>query len=197
LPEFLRLHAALEIELRLADRVMDIAAERIDIAFRWSSAAGPEFRSTPMTTVEWFLTASPLYLSVHGAPASPRDLANHSCVYYRRDNSDDTWNLISESTKPDHLTENVTVKVNGRYRVDNPEAVYESAMAGLGIALLPDYLCEDAIRNGTLVKVLTGWTAKTKFGTQVVALSTPERMKFTRNQALLDYLKLALCDRSA
>jgi DNA-binding transcriptional LysR family regulator len=124
-------------------------------------------------------------------------LANHSCVYYRRDNSDDTWNLISESAKPDHLTENVTVKVNGRYRVDNPEAVCESAMAGLGIALLPDYLCEDAIRNGTLVKVLTGWTAKTKFGTQVVALSTPERMKFTRNQALLDYLKLALCDRSA
>ena len=197
LPEFLRLHAALEIELRLADRVMDIAAERIDIAFRWSSAAGPEFRSTPMTTVEWFLTASPLYLSVNGMPASPRELANHSCLYYRRDSSDDTWTLISEGTTPGHPTENVTVKVNGRYRVDNPEAVFESALAGLGVALLPDYLCEDAIRNGTLVKVLTGWTAKTKFGTQVVALSTPERMKFMRNQALLDYLKIALGDRSS
>ena len=197
LPEFLRLHAALQVELRLADRVMDIAAERIDIAFRWSSAAGPEFRSTPMITVEWFLTASPLYLSVHGMPASPRDLANHSCLYYRRDSSDDTWTLISEGAKPDQATESVTVKVNGRYRVDNPEAVYESAVAGLGVALLPDYLCEDAIRNGALVKVLTGWTAKTKFGTQVVALSTPERMKFTRNQALLDYLKLALGDRSS
>jgi DNA-binding transcriptional LysR family regulator len=197
LPDFLRLHAALEIELRLADRVMDIAAERIDIAFRWSSAAGPELRSTPMTTVEWFLTASPLYVSVHGVPAAPRELANHSCLYYRRDSSDDTWTLISEGAKPDHPTENVTVKVNGRYRVDNPEAVYESAVAGLGVALLPDYLCEDAIRNGRLVKVLSGWTAKTKFGTQVVALSTPERMKFTRNQVLLDYLKLALGDRTA
>jgi len=196
LPEFLRLHSALEIELRLTDRVMDIAAERIDIAFRWSSAAGPEFRSTPMIAVEWFLTASPLYLSLHGMPAAPSELTNHSCLYYRRDNSDDTWALVGEISKPDQTPETVTVKVNGRYRADNPEAVYESAIAGLGIALLPDYLCEDAIRSGVLVKVLTGWTAKTKFGTQVVALSTPERMKFTRNQALLDYLKLALADRS-
>ena len=196
LPEFIKLHAALEIELRLADRVMDIAAERIDIAFRWSSAAGPELRSTPMTTVEWFVTASPLYLSAHGAPVIPADLVNHACLYYRRDNSDDLWTLVSDIPGPGQAPEMVTVKVNGRYRVDNPEAVYESAIAGLGVALLPDYLCEDAIRSGTLVKILTAWTAKTKFGTQVVALSTPERMKFTRNQALLDYLKLALADRS-
>jgi len=192
LPEFLRLHPALEIELRLADRLFDIAAERIDIAFRWSSAAGSEFRSTPMAMVEWFLTASPLYLSLNGTPASPSELMKHSCLYYRRDNSDDIWTLVSEVTKADQIPETVTVKVNARYRVDNPEAVYESAAAGLGVALLPDYLCENAIRNGTLVKVLTGWTAKTKFGTQVVALSTPERMKFTRNQFLLDHLKLAL-----
>lgn len=197
LPGFLRLHAALEIELRLADRVMDIAAERIDIAFRWSSAAGPEYRSTPLTTVEWFLAASPVYLSAHGIPASPIELATHSCLYYRRDNTDDIWTLVSEITRSEQTPETVAVKVNGRYRVDNPEAVYESAIAGLGVALLPDYLCEEAFANGSLVKVLAGWNAKTKFGTQVVALSTPERMKFTRNQALIDYLKLALADRSS
>lgn len=187
LPEFLRLHPALEIELILADRLMDIASERIDIALRWSRHAQHEFNSTPLTAVDWFLAAAPLYLAQHGLAAKPGELAQHSCLYYRRDNSDDTWVLQHEATD-DHQQ----IKVAGRYRADNPEAVYEAAVAGLGVALLPDYLCESAIAQGSLIRVLPQWQPQTKFGTQVVALCTPERMKFTRNQALLEYLRLAL-----
>jgi DNA-binding transcriptional LysR family regulator len=192
LPEFLRLHPALEIELILADRLMDIASERIDIALRWSRNAQHEFNSTPLTAVEWVLAASPLYVSQYGLPASPEELAVHSCLYYRRDSTDDTWTLLRETTDPGSPRQHHQVKVAGRYRVDNPEAVFESAAAGLGVALLPDYLCENAIAQGSLIRVLPQWQPQTKFGTQVVALCTPERMKFTRNQALLEYLRAAL-----
>lgn len=192
LPDFLRLHPALEIELILADRLMDIASERIDIALRWSRHTQHEFNSTPLTAVEWVLAASPLYVSQHGLPASPEELAVHSCLYYRRDSTDDTWTLLRETTDPGNPRQHHQVKVAGRYRVDNPEAVFESAAAGLGVALLPDYLCENAIAQGSLIRVLPQWQPQTKFGTQVVALCTPERMKFTRNQALLEYLRAAL-----
>jgi DNA-binding transcriptional LysR family regulator len=83
----------------------------------------------------------------------------------------------------------VEVKVNGRYRVDNPEAVLEAALAGMGIALLPDYLCVPAIEQGSLVKVLTPWTPLTKFGTHILALCPPERKNLSRNQALIDDLQ--------
>jgi DNA-binding transcriptional LysR family regulator len=90
----------------------------------------------------------------------------------------------------------VEVKVGGRYRVDNPEAVLEAGLAGMGIALLPDYLCVQAIDQGNLVKVLTAWTPQTKFGTHIVALCPPERKKISRNQALIDYLQRVMSQYS-
>jgi DNA-binding transcriptional LysR family regulator len=90
----------------------------------------------------------------------------------------------------------VEVKVSGRYRVDNPEAVLEAALAGMGIALLPDYLCVPAIDQGSLVKVLTPWTPQTKFGTHIVALCPPDRKKISRNQALIDFLQRTMSQGS-
>ena len=192
LPEFLRLHPALHIELMLSDRVMDMASERIDIAFRWSSNTAQDLNSTPMTRIDWLLAASPLYLAQHQTPTLPTELGQHNCLYYRRDSTDDTWTLSTERLQPEEATETVHVKVSGRYRVDNPEAVLESAVAGLGIALLPDYLCEQALVDGRLIRVMPQWQPNTKFGSQVVALCTPERLRLSRNQALLAYLQQAL-----
>ena len=192
LPEFLKIHPSLEIDLMLTDRMMDMATERIDVALRWSRHLQNERHGTPLTEIKWFLTVAPSYITQHGLPSEPVELNNHVCVYYRRDSSDDHWtlqhNLAATHSKP----RIVEVKVSGRYRVDNPEAVLESATAGMGIALLPDYLCVPAIEQGSLVKVLTPWTPQTKFGTHIVALCPPERKKISRNQALIEYLQSAM-----
>jgi len=196
LPEFLKMHPNLEIDLMLTDRMMDMATERIDVALRWSSHSQHERHGTPLTEIKWFLTASPAYIAQHDLPSEPAQLNGHACVYYRRDNTDDHWslqhNLAGSPSEPRH----VEVKVSGRYRVDNPEAVLEAALAGMGIALLPDYLCVHAIEQGSLVKVLTPWTPKTKFGTHIVALCPPERKKISRNQALIDFLQRAMSQGS-
>ena len=84
------------------------------------------------------------------------------------------------------------VQVPGRYHVDNPEAVAGAAVAGLGIAVLPDYLCHEALASGQLVTVLPGWTPQTRFGTLITAVSTPDRMRLSRNQALLKFLQQSL-----
>ena len=192
LPDFLKMHPSLEIDLMLTDRIMDLAAERIDVAFRWSSHSHQGRQGTPLTEIKWFLTSAPAYIAQRGLPSEPLDLINHSCLYYRRDNTDDHWTLIRHAVA--NLSEPGTVQVNvgGQYRVDNPEVVLESATAGMGIALLPDYLCEQAIDQGSLVKVLTLWTPQTKFGTHIVALCPPERKKISRNQALIEYLQRIL-----
>ncbi len=78
------------------------------------------------------------------------------------------------------------VRVHGRYRVDNPEAMAEAALAGLGVALLPDHLCQEGLADGRLLRVLPGWTPQTKFGSLISAVSTAERMPLQRNQMLLD-----------
>jgi DNA-binding transcriptional LysR family regulator len=172
--------------------MMDLAAERIDLALRWSHASAHELSQVPVAAVQWLLAVSPLYLAQSGVPATPSALAQHACLYYRRDASDDAWTLVREPSGNESAQESCQVKVSGRYAVDNPEAVYDSAVAGLGIALLPDYLCGQALAEGILVKILPEWIPKTRFGTQIVAVSTPERMRFLRTRALLDYLQASL-----
>lgn len=81
------------------------------------------------------------------------------------------------------------VRTRSRYHVDNPEAVTAAAIAGLGVAMVPDYLCHDALADGRLQVLLPGWAPQTKFGTLISAVATPDRMRLARNQALLSFLK--------
>lgn len=184
LPEFLRLHPAVEIELLLSDRVMDIAYERIDIALRWTTFASPELTTVAVAEIEWVIAAAPSYLAEAGTPLTPAELGGHSCMCYWRERSDDAWLLASGARREQ-------VGVRSRYHANNPEAVCDAALGGLGIALLPRYLCDDALADGRLVRVLPAWTPQTKFGTVITAVATPERMRSARNQALLAFLSEA------
>jgi imidazoleglycerol phosphate synthase glutamine amidotransferase subunit HisH len=112
--------------------------------------------------------------------------------------------VITSSPDEVHAAERVVLPGQGAMRdcmrelADSglKEAVLEAALAGMGIALLPDYLCVPAIEQGSLVKVLTLWTPKTKFGTHIAALCPPERKKISRNQALIDFLQRSLSQGS-
>ncbi len=182
LPAFMCLHPSIEVELQLADRMVDVAYEGIDIALRWSSTTPQGLTSEAVAVVGWALVAAPAYLSSAGAPQLPADLARHSCLCYWREASDDLWVLAAAG----HVAR---VRVLSRYHVDNPEAVTEAAIAGLGVAMLPDYLCQQALADGRLVRVLPGWAPQSKFGSLISAVSTAERMRLQRNQVLLGFLR--------
>ena len=182
LPAFLQTHPGIEIDLLLADRMMDIAYERIDIALRWTSSPSPELMAVPVARVDWAIVAAPGYLAEAGLPRTPPDLAAHPCMSYWRENADDAWVMFSGNRRQQ-------VQVCSRYHANNPEAVAEAALAGLGIAMLPGYLCADELADGCLVRVLPAWAPETKFGCSITAMATPERMRSARNQALLAYLR--------
>ena len=165
--------------------MVDVAYERIDIALRWSSTPPQGLMSEPVAVVGWALVAAPAYLASVGTPVTPADLVRHDCLCYWREASDDLWVLACAG-------EIVRVRVHSRYHVDNPEAVAEAASAGLGIAMLPDYLCQNGLADGGLVRVLPGWTPQSKFGSLISAVSTAERMRLQRNQVLLGFLRQQL-----
>lgn len=188
LPKFLQAHPALEVELHLADRVMDIATERIDIALRWTHIpVKPGLSTERLVPIAWVLAAAPSYLATFGAPLAPDQIASHHCVGYWRENSDDAWTLLPVDA--DAGEQSVEVRVKSRYHANNPEAVTEAALAGLGIALLPDYLCADDIAKGHLLRVLPNWVPQTKYGAGITAVAAPEKLRLARNQALLAFLK--------
>jgi DNA-binding transcriptional LysR family regulator len=182
IPEFLERHPAIEIELLLNDRMMDIAVERIDIALRMTASATPDLVVTPVARLDWVICAAPRYLASAGTPTLPADLLRHACMSYWRETSDDAWQLV----QGDQVQ---AVRVHSRYHANNADAVASAALAGLGIALLPVYVCEEDLAAGRLVRVLQDWTPVTKFGTRITAVATPDRMQLLRNRALLAFLR--------
>lgn len=185
MPEFLARHPAIEVELLLDDRLMDIAYERIDIALRMTTVVAPDLRVTPVARLDWVICAAPAHLEASAMPQVPQDLTSHSCMSYWRESSDDSWQLM----RGDDVQR---VRVHSRYHANNADAVACAALAGLGVALLPLYVCAEDIAAGRLVRLLPDWTPVTKFGNTINAVATPERMQLTRNRALLDYLRAQL-----
>jgi DNA-binding transcriptional LysR family regulator len=176
-----------ELELNLSDRLVDLAVERTDLALRWTAAAAPPgLVVEPAATVRWRVVAAPGYLAQAGTPRKPSDLAAHECLSYWRETSDDTW-VLADARNQRH-----TVQVRARFHANDVEAVTAAALAGLGLALLPDYLCEPALADGRLVQVLERWAPITRFGTQVTLLATPERLRIARIRALATFLQQRL-----
>jgi DNA-binding transcriptional LysR family regulator len=185
LPDFLARHPAIEIELQLSDRLMDVGYERVDIALRMCTAVSSGLLVTPVAPLSWAVCAAPRHLALAGVPKTPRDLADHPCMAYWREASDDAWQFTRGA-------QSESVRVRGRYRPNNPEAVAYAARAGLGIALLPVYACHEDLATGRLVRLLDDWTPVTRFGDQIVAVAAPDRMRLARNRVFLDYLRDAL-----
>ena len=187
LPAFLARHPAIEVDLLLDDRLMDLAYERIDIALRMTSTGAPDLVATPVARLDWVVCAAPAHLARAGTPAEPADLLRHPCMSYWRESSDDAWLLVRGAQRE-------TVRVQGRYHANNPEAVACAALAGLGVALLPTYVCEQALAGGQLLRLLPDWQPVTKFGNQITAVAAPDRLRLGRNRALIEHLKGSLAD---
>jgi DNA-binding transcriptional LysR family regulator len=182
LPDFLSAFPQIEVELILQDKIIDIAHEGIDIALRMTATPSLDLVSIPVAQLSWVICASPTYIATAGEPHLPSDLAHHPCMNYWSAHSDDDWRLKKDKVEQ-------VLRVRNRYRANNPEAIMNAVVAGLGIALLPRYCCEQALADGRLVPVLTEWAPVTKFGNQITAVLAPDRVGFSRNQAFLKFLK--------
>ena len=187
LPDFLRQHPGIEIDLILSDQKMDLARDNIDLALRWTAKPSAGLSSTPIAPISWHLAASYGYLAANGTPKTPADLTKHQCFCYWRESADDRWEFVDRTTEQRH-----SVQAQGRFHANNPEAVLAAAIQSLGIALLPDYLCEEAFEQQTLIRLLPAYQPLTRFGSHMHAQAPAERALLPRNRALLGFLQTAL-----
>lgn len=188
LPAFLRAHPQVRIELDLSDRLAALAQEGFDLAVRHTSRP-------PETHVAWvlcdthsWLVAAPAYLRRRGTPADPADLAGHDCLYYPRGSASPVWAF--EHARG--VAEQVSVAVRGPFAANNSEALREAALAGLGIALLPDFSAQQAVRSGRLLRVLGDWRPAHAFGHRIYAVRPPGTQVPRAVRLLVEHLRTGL-----
>ena len=168
LTEFLRLHPQVHIELDMADRLRSLATEGFDLAIRHSDRAPDTHVAWTLCETASVLVATKMYLRRVGTPQAPADLQQHNCLHYPRSQDMPVWSFTPLKTTKGRETVNVPVR--GSLAANNSEALREAALAGAGIALLPDFSAQDALRKGQLVPVLPAWRVDGGFGRHLFAI---------------------------
>ena len=149
---FMAEHPAIDVELILNDRFVDLVEEGVDVAFRLGGTLPPDAIGRHLATVPRFLVAAPGYLARRGVPSVPDELSTHDVVRFAW-TPGNTLELFRDD-------EQVRVATSSRFRVNNALAIREALVLGSGIGVCPDWLVRDLLDSGELVRVLDGWAAR-------------------------------------
>jgi DNA-binding transcriptional LysR family regulator len=114
------------------------------------------------------LVATRAYLRRRGEPQTPADLQTHNCLHYPRSQETPAWTF--EPRRLQRGSERITVPVSGNFAANNSEALREAALTGAGIALMPDFSAQAALRQGKLVPVLPDWKPVGAFAETIYAI---------------------------
>ncbi len=156
--EFLKLHPAVELDITLTDRVVDLVEEGFDLAVRIAPTGRLPSSSLVARTIaddRIVLCASPGYL--RGAPALTHlaDLAAHAVMVYAWWSGGDTWQFSGA----DGATADVTVRP--RLRTNSGDTCRAAALADQGVIYQPAFLVGPDLRAGRLVELLSDWRGPT------------------------------------
>ncbi|WP_055325202.1 LysR family transcriptional regulator [Ralstonia solanacearum] len=153
LPDFLAAYPDIHVECVVDTRLVDIVADGFDAGIRLLEDVprdmiavrfGPDMRFAAV--------ASPAYLSNHAPPQAPHDLAQHRCIRFRFESGAlYRWDL-------EHRGKAAHVNVDGPLTLGNLNLTVEAALAGIGIAWVPENLVAEHIAAGRLVHLLPQWS---------------------------------------
>lgn len=189
LPAFLRAHPKLRVQVLVTNRRVDIIEEGVDVAIRireqLDSDADLQVRIIGRTGA--WLFASAAFVAEHGAPRTPDEVANFPTISHTERPGLDRWGLVNAAG------ERVEVAHEPRISATDWTLIRRSAIDGLGIALLPEYLGRELLRTGELVRVLPDWTR----GEGIIHLVfTSRRGLLPGVRAVIDFAAEALHPRS-
>ena len=188
LADFLRQHPQVRIELDLSDRLRTLSNEGFDLAIRHTMRPPDTHVAWKLCATESVLVATRAYLKREGTPQHPQDLLAHNCLHYPRSQDTPVWSFESSTQKGTR----VSVAVRGNLAANNSEALREAALTGAGIALLPDFSAQDALRSGKLVRVLATWRTVDVFADQIYAVRPYSSQVPRAVSALVTHLREAL-----
>jgi len=158
LPGLHERHPRLTLDLRLSDTAVNLIDESIDVAIRIGSI-DPQSNlvARRLTGHRRVLCASPGYLTRRGTPQYPAELGQHDCLQFSFADNRRAWRLRRNDGVADVGPEDMPVEeipVNSVVQANNGELLRQAALAGMGVAMLADWLVRADLREGRLVRVL-------------------------------------------
>lgn len=136
----------IEISACYTDRFVDLIAEGFDCGIRVGFLEDSNLIARRVGPIFGKCVASPGYLKAHGSPLRPHDILSHEALMQ----GTEAWQFRDGDTT-------ITLRPSGRFKADSGAALVDAAIAGLGIARVPDGLTTAYIASGALVPILTDY----------------------------------------
>ena len=190
LPEFLARYPEVSVDLLMSNRVIDVVEQNIDVDIRIGKLVDSSLVARKLSSSERVVCAAPGYLDARPAVATPSDLAAHNCLTYRINVGRTVWRFLDGGGV---LQE---IPVAGNLTTDNGYALLSATLAGIGIALMPDWSVRDHLAAGRLRRVLPEYrVSHIEFDNGIYAVFQKSRYMSAKVRAFIDYLATAFEQR--
>ena len=173
-------HPHLQLDLHIADRVIDMADEGVDIAIRAGVVPTDSLVVRQLGRHGRALYAAPAYLRKYGTPRTPEDLAAHALITNTASPNHNQWGFMVNASP-------VTLTMQGQIRVDSSAAVVALALGGNGIARINNVLGRKWVAEGKLKEVLPRYAAPGEYPIYCAILAA--RHKAPKIRATMDFLQ--------
>ena len=180
---FLKRYPQLVLDMTLSDDIVELLGERVDLSIRLGSAAAMDgVVSRPVGHFRRRVVANAEYLKTRGFPEHPMDLLRHECMRFSYGPKQQVWTFLNDG-------EETRVPVEGRFKSNNAEVLREVALAGGGVALLPDWLVDDDIGGGQLTSLFESFVVNPNDASSAIsALYLPNHRGSRRVNAFIDFI---------
>lgn len=184
LPDFQSMYPEITIDLQSSDVNIDLIENAIDLAIRLSPSPKGDLISTRLKPTRYHLVASQSYLTASPNISSPEDLKQENCLRYALPDLGDVW-TFRKSDQPA-----IEVPIFGNLQISNALAMRSAARLGLGVAMLADWLVDEDLQDGRLIRLCPEYECTaTVFDTAAWALY-PNRSYLPRKvRVMIDFLR--------
>nr|WP_315458260.1 LysR family transcriptional regulator [uncultured Sphingorhabdus sp.] len=177
--DFLCLYRQISVDMHLSDAKVDLIGEGFDIGLRIASLPDSSLRARKLRDVKTHIVAAPEYLARMGIPRHPAELGEHDCLRYSLLTTPELWRFTNRKG------EEAAVRPHGRMRANNSDVMLHSLRSGHGIAVVPDFIIEEDLASGAVVKILDDWQPPT---VALHLVTPPGTIRPHRVTVLIDYL---------
>jgi len=176
LPGFHARYPEVDLDLDFNDHLVDVVEAGLDVVIRSGDLADSRLVARRLGAFRFILAGSPAYLAERGVPQSPADLVRHRCLRYR---------FLGSGKLEEWVLPGMPAQLPVALACNNMEAMLGAAVAGMGLAYMPDFLARDALARGELQPVLAAQLTHTG---QFSALWPSSRQLSPKVRAFVDYI---------
>lgn len=186
LKDFLAAYPDIRVDATLTDATVNLIETGSDLAIRIGTLADSSLVARRLAPHRRALVASPAYLAQRPPLTNPAGLLAHECLTFALQPTD-AWFF---QPRGNAAAEPLEVRVNGRLRANDSEALQAAALDDLGVALLPTWLIGEDLRTGRLVALLPAWDALIAPGPEraIWGIYPPKKVVAPKVKAFLTFL---------